>query len=466
MFDKQHTLAGTFSLSGSGLHTGAETTLTVKPAGEGHGFVFRRVDLPGMPEIPANLDHVADTQRSTTIAAGDAKVQTIEHLLSALTALGVDNALIEINGPEMPILDGSAGPYVEAIHEVGLLEQKAPREYLVIDEPIHYHDAENNIDLAALQYDGFRATVMVDYNSKVLGIQHATLASLADYVEGFAHSRTFCFFHELEPLLNAGLIKGGTLDNAIVIVDNPVQEPEMEKLRALFGRTDIQVAKEGILSNVALRYPNEPARHKLMDLIGDLALLGRPLKAQIIAAKPGHAANVNFARHIKMQLRQRRIIHRYQQQAQPTQAVVFDINAIQRILPHRYPFLLVDRIVSFDETQITGIKNVTVNEPFFDGHFPGNPVMPGVLQIEAMAQVGGILLLNILEKPEEYWAYLVSVDKARFKKPVVPGDQLVLKMEFVSLKRGICKMIGKAFVDGTVVSEAELISSLVKKQHA
>lgn len=463
MYEKQHTLKQEITLEGVGLHTGTPCTLTLKPAAENSGFVFRRTDLPGNPEVKASLENVVDLQRSTTVQAGDAKVITVEHCLAALTGMQVDNCLIELTGPEPPAMDGSSLQFVEAIKKAGLQEQSLDREFYVIDEPIHYYDSNKKIDLAALQFDDFRMTVMVDYDSQLLGIQHATMVQLEDFEKEIAPNRTFCFLHELQYLYKEGLIKGGSLDNSLVFVEKAVPTAELTALKEMIDVELNGEVKPGVLGNRQLRFENEPARHKLLDLLGDLSLLGNPLKAQIVAMRPGHASNIGFARKIQEQLKKQKLIKRYQKGDNAKSNVVFDINAIQRILPHRYPFLLVDRITEFTDNSITGIKNVTINEPFFVGHFEGGPIMPGVLQVEAMGQVGGILLLNIVDQPEDYWVYFLAIDKVRFKKPVIPGDQLVFKLELLSLKRGICKMQGQAFVDGQLTSEAELVASLVKK---
>jgi UDP-3-O-[3-hydroxymyristoyl] N-acetylglucosamine deacetylase/3-hydroxyacyl-[acyl-carrier-protein] dehydratase len=463
MYIKQHTIQHEFTLSGQGLHTGLPSTITIKPAPENHGIVFKRVDAQGQPIIPADLDHVRELERSTTIAHDDkVKVHTIEHVMAALMGMQIDNALIEIDGPECPILDGSCKVYTDYLKKVGSLEQMANKEFYVIDEPIHYQNNERNIDLAALPFNDFRVTVMVDYNSRVLGIQHATMVQFEDFETEIGPARTFCFFHELEYLVKQGLIKGGSTDNAIVIVDREVGEAELEPIAKLFNKPNVHVLKAGILNNVELRFSNEPARHKLLDLIGDLALIGSPIKGQILAARPGHSSNIAFGRLIKKMINQKKTIRKYQ--AAEGQNYVFDINAIQKLLPHRYPFLLVDRILYMDKTVVEGIKNVTINEPFFLGHFEGNPIMPGVLQLEAMAQVGGILAMNSIENPESVWAYIVGIDNARFKKPVIPGDQIRFRLELISLRRSICKMFGRAFVGDTQVAEAELTASFVPKR--
>ncbi|MEM6265397.1 MAG: bifunctional UDP-3-O-[3-hydroxymyristoyl] N-acetylglucosamine deacetylase/3-hydroxyacyl-ACP dehydratase [Bacteroidota bacterium] len=460
MNQKQHTLKDKISVSGVGLHTGASVNMTFHPAPEGHGFVFKRTDLENQPLVRADVENVVDTSRGTTIEENGARVHTVEHTLAALVGHQLDNVLIELDGPEPPIMDGSSKHFNEALQQVGLQEQKSDREYFVIESPIHYTEEERNVELAALPGNDFHATVMIDYNSVALKAQHASMHKIEDFPHKFADSRTFCFLHEIEALAQAGLIKGGTLDNAIVLVDRQINDEEMDRLAKLFNRPQMKVEK-GILNNVGLRYENEPARHKLLDLIGDLALIGMPIKGHIMAARPGHKANVELAKKIKAEIRQKRLTSKYQKVQK--QGVVFDINAIQQILPHRYPFLLVDKIVEFTESSITGIKNVTINEPFFQGHFPGNPIMPGVLQLEAMAQVGGILLLNTVEDPQAVWVYFLAIDNARFKKPVIPGDTISFQLEMTALKRGICKMKGKAYVGDTLVSSADLVASLVPK---
>jgi UDP-3-O-[3-hydroxymyristoyl] N-acetylglucosamine deacetylase / 3-hydroxyacyl-[acyl-carrier-protein] dehydratase len=464
MYEKQHTIQQPVSVTGVGLHTGKPVTMTFNPAPENHGYVFRRIDLPNSPTVAADVDLVVDTQRGTTIEQNGARVHTVEHTLAALAGLQIDNCLIDLDGPEPPIMDGSSVVFIEALLRAGLVEQQADREYFVVDSPIHYYENDRQVDLAALPMDDFRVTVMIDYNSPVLGSQHATLLNIEHFAEEFANSRTFCFLHELEALANAGLIKGGDINNAIVVVDREVTPAELERLATLFEKPNIEVAEEGILNNIDLRHRNEPARHKLLDLIGDLALIGAPLKGQILAARPGHKANVEFAKKIKSLLKQKKIQKKYQQNQ--TDGVIFDINAIQKILPHRYPFLLVDKITAFSENAIEGVKNVTMNEPYFQGHFPGNPVMPGVLQLEAMAQVGGILLLNKVENPEDVWVYFLAINNARFRKMVIPGDVITFKLQLDSLKRNICKMNGKGYVDGKVVCEAEMIAGLVDKNKA
>lgn len=465
MYEKQHTIKQQVSVSGVGLHTGKPVKMTFNPAPENHGYVFRRTDLPDSPSVAADCDNVVDTQRGTTIEQNGARVHTVEHTLAALAGLQIDNCLIDLDGPEPPIMDGSSYLFIEALESAGLIEQEADREFFVVDQPIHYYENDRQVDLAVLPMDDFRVTVMIDYNSPVLGSQHATLLNIENFAKEFADSRTFVFLHELEQLASAGLIKGGDINNAIVVVDREVTAPELERLATIFEKPNIEVAEEGILNNIELRHRNEPARHKLLDLIGDLALIGAPIKGQVLAARPGHKANVELAKKIKSLIKQKKIQKKYQQGTQ-AEGVIFDINAIAKILPHRYPFLLVDKITEFSENEITGVKNVTMNEPFFQGHFPGNPIMPGVLQLEAMAQVGGILLLNKVDNPEDVWVYFLAINNARFRKMVIPGDILTFKLELESLKRNICKMSGKGYVDGKVVCEADLIAALVDKNKA
>ena len=462
-FQKQHTLKEAISFEGAGLHTGELSRVVVQPAPENTGIVFVREDFSPSVEIPAQVDYVVDLMRSTTLGMGEVRIHTVEHLLAALVGMGVSNAHISVWGPEVPILDGSAKPFVEAIERVGLQPQKAEQQYYVIEEPVHYQDKQRGVDIAALPFEGFRATVMVDYNSQVLGMQLATLVRWEDFPTEVAPARTFCLLYELEELHHRGLIKGGTLDNAIVIVDRHYTQEELQRIGGLFGYPDVEMVPEGVLNNTPLRFENEPARHKLMDLIGDLALLGAPLKGQIIAMRTGHAANIAFLRTLHKLIQKKKIIQRFQR-TPTSQNVVFDIHAIRRILPHRYPFLLVDKITHFSQDSIVGIKNVTINEPFFVGHFEDNPIMPGVLILEAMAQVGGILFLNIVENPQDYWVYFLAIDNARFKRPVIPGDQLVFKLDLLQIRRGICKMTGKAYVEDKLVCEADLTASLVPKK--
>ena len=462
MQTKQHTIKEAVTVSGIGLHTGEMAKMTFKPAKPNHGIKFQRVDLEGQPIVEADVDNVVDLSRGTTIEKNGARVNTVEHTLAALVGLEIDNVLIELEGPEPPIMDGSSIEFVKALQTAGLEEQNLMRNFFEVPEGVFYKDAERNVEIAALPLDDYRVTVMVDYNSPVLGSQHASLNDITHFNKDFASSRTFCFLHELQMLRKSNLIKGGSLNNAIVVVDQVVEQEELDELAKLFGKPKIEVKKEGILNNVELRHYNEPARHKLLDLVGDLALAGRPIKAQILAARPGHAANVAFAKRLKrlMQKSSNSNIPYYD----PRMPAVLDINQITQVLPHRYPFQLVDKIIALDESSVIGVKNVTMNEPFFQGHFPKNPVMPGVLQVEAMAQTGGILLLNTVDKPEDYWTYFVGIESCRFRKLVLPGDTIVMRCELLApIRRGIAKMKGQAYVGDKLVCEATLSASLVKK---
>jgi len=390
------------------LHTGVQTRMTFLPAKPNHGIKFQRTDLPGSPIIDADCDNVVDVSRGTTIEQSGARVSTIEHSLAALVGLEIDNVLIQLDGPEAPIMDGSSMPFVQALHDAGAEEQNALRDFFEVQDSIFYRDASRNVEIAALPLDDYRVTVMVDYNSPVLGSQHASITNIRQFEKEIASCRTFCFLHELEMLYKNNLIKGGDLNNAIVIVDRIVQQDELEHIARMLNKPRVEVKKEGILNNIELRYNNEPARHKLLDVLGDLALAGFPLKAQILAARPGHAANVAFAKKLKkaMQESSKKGIPRYN----PSLPPVMDIKQISNILPHRYPFLLIDKIIYLDQETVSGVKNVTMNEPFFQGHFPGNPVMPGLLQVEAMAQIGGILVMNTVPDPENYWTIFLGID--------------------------------------------------------
>lgn len=461
---KQTTLKAPVTVVGVGLHTGSQVTMTFKPAPENHGYKFQRIDIEGSPIIDADVDNVTDISRGTTITQNGASVSTVEHTLAALAGLEIDNVLIELNGPEAPIMDGSSMPFIEEIEKIGIVQQEADREYFVIPNNIYYEEAERHVEMTAMPYiDDYRVTVMVDYNSPVLGSQHASLSSISEFKAEIASCRTFCFLHELEMLLKHNLIKGGDLNNAIVVVDKVVDDEELEHLAKLFNREKIAVAREGILNNIELRYQNEPARHKLLDVVGDLALVGMPLKGHIMAARPGHAANVAFAKKIKALIKKEKAkknIPTYNPSATP----VYDINGIMNILPHRPPFLLIDKITELTQKHVVGIKNVTMNEDFFRGHFPGNPVMPGVLQVEAMAQTGGILVLNTVPDPENYWTYFMKIENARFKDKVLPGDTIIFRCDLIApIRRGICQMRGTAFVGEKIVMEAELMAQIVRK---
>jgi UDP-3-O-[3-hydroxymyristoyl] N-acetylglucosamine deacetylase/3-hydroxyacyl-[acyl-carrier-protein] dehydratase len=464
MSEKQRTLAGEISLNGKGLHTGVNVKITFKPAPANHGYKFCRVDLPGMPVIDALAEHVADTSRGTTLVQNEASVATIEHVLASFYGLGVDNALIEIDGPEAPIMGGSALKFVEAIKEAGITELKEDRNYFVVKQKITYSDEEHGVDLIIYPDDHLSINVLIDYNSKILGNQYAILDTIDDFEKNICSSRTFVFFHELEPLNNMGLIKGGDLDNAVVILEKEVEQAEIDRIARLFNRPGINKHTAGILNNTELIFPNEPARHKLLDLMGDLALVGHPVKGKVVATRPGHHANTRLSKMIRQEMKKslsKRNIPVYD----PTQPPVYTLEEIKKRLPHRAPFLLVDKIISLDETTVVGIKNVTFNESFFQGHFPDEPVMPGVLLVEALAQSGGILILSGLEDPEKYSTYFLKIDKLKFKHKVVPGDTVILKMELAEpMRRGIVTMFGQAFVGNNLVVEGEMTAQVIKNK--
>lgn len=467
MLELQRTISQPMTISGVGLHTGTFCTMTFKPAPENYGIRFIRIDMGGKPEISATADNVVDVSRGTTLGIGEAKVYTVEHVLAAIVGLQIDNIIIELDGIEPPIGDGSAMPYVEPLLKAGFQQQEAPKDYLIIDQTVMYHNEEKQIDIVALPLDSYRVTVMVDYQNPALGSQHTGMFDLEkEFVNDFAPARTFCFLSEIEQLVNAGLIKGGDIDNAIVIVDRNPSQPELDTLSEKLGiQNKLTLGENGILNNVKVRFKNEPVRHKLLDLLGDLALIGAPIKAQILAARPGHRANVEFAKMVRKLYQQKKLVKKYQ--FVKTEGVVFDINAIQRILPHRYPFLLVDKIIHLElDKKVIGVKSVTVNEPFFAGHFPGQPIMPGVLIIEAMAQTGGVLLLNAFLNPAEKLVYFMQINNAKFRKPVVPGDQLVLEIELTSKKSKVVMMSGKAFVNETLVAEADFMAGVVDREQS
>jgi UDP-3-O-[3-hydroxymyristoyl] N-acetylglucosamine deacetylase/3-hydroxyacyl-[acyl-carrier-protein] dehydratase len=461
----QHTLASEARISGVGIHTGQEVEMTLKPADPNTGVVFKRVDLPGSPTVKADVDNVVDTTRSTTIEANGARVSTIEHVMAALVGNMVDNVLIEINGAEVPILDGSAMPFVEIIRQAGVKQQEAAKIYYTLQHNISFVDEEKKVEMVALPLQEFRINTLIDFNSPVLGTQHAAIRHISEFDEQIAPCRTFCFFHELEYLLHNNLIKGGDINNAIVVVDKAVSEEQVQRIAKVFKKEDVKVSEAGILNNLDLRFPNEPARHKLLDVIGDLALVGFPFKAHIIANRPGHSSNIEFARKIKEHIKK----HKNKQQMpvyDASKPPVYDVHGIERKLPHRYPFLLIDKVIELNEKFVVAVKNVTYNEPYFQGHFPGNCVMPGVLQVEALAQTGGIL--TIPEDPDhDYDTYFLKIDNCKFKQKVVPGDTLILKMELLNpVRRGICEMKGTIFVADKIVAEADMVAQIVKKPKA
>ncbi|TRZ81987.1 MAG: bifunctional UDP-3-O-[3-hydroxymyristoyl] N-acetylglucosamine deacetylase/3-hydroxyacyl-ACP dehydratase [Sediminibacterium sp.] len=460
--DKQHTIEKNISISGTGLHTGVLVEMTLNPANPGFGYQFQRTDLPNQPIIKADCDLVTDTSRGTTLQVGDAKISTVEHILAALVGLGVDNCLIQVNGPEIPIIDGSSSPFIEIIEKAGVIEQDAAKAWYSIDENIFHYDDEKRVEMVALPALDYQITTLIDFNSPVLGTQHAALKTIKEFKSEIAPCRTFCFLHELEALLKNDLIKGGDINNAIVVVDQPVSEQEMSRLAKVFKRDKIEVKSEGYLNNLELRFPNEPARHKLLDVIGDLALIGYPIKARIIANRPGHNSNVEFAKKIKQYIKKNKHVKDVPVY-DPTATPVFALEQIEKTLPHRHPFLFVDKIIELTDTVIVGVKNVTFNEWFFPGHFPGNPVMPGVLQIEALAQTGGILCINAMPKGE-YDTYFLKIDNCKFKQMVKPGDTMLLKMELTSpIRRGICEMRGTVYVGGKVATEADLVAQVIKR---
>lgn len=463
MTEKQRTLKESIVFNGVGLHTGEAITMEICPAADNHGYKFQRVDLENQPVIKADVDYVVATDRGTTLEQHGARVYTTEHVLAALYACQVDNALIKINGPEIPIMDGSAILFVNEIERVGFEDQTSDRDYFELNENIPWEDLEKGIEFLAIPDVNYRLTVMVDYNSPVLGTQHASMYQLADFKKEIAKCRTFVFLRELEYLASNNLIKGGDLDNAIVLVDRPeVAQEELDRLAKLLGKDKLQVSIDGIgvLNSTKLQYENEPARHKLLDIVGDLALVGKPIKAHILAARPGHSGNVRFAKVLKEQIKKQQSQGRH---FDLTKDPVYDINDIERILPHRYPFLMVDKIIEIQENSILGVKNITMNEPQFTGHFPGNPVFPGVLQIEAMAQVGGIFALTKVEDPHLYSTYFMKIDNVRFKQKVMPGDTVVFELVLTSpIRRGLVEMSGKAFVNGKVVSEASMLAQIIK----
>ncbi|MDD2562791.1 MAG: bifunctional UDP-3-O-[3-hydroxymyristoyl] N-acetylglucosamine deacetylase/3-hydroxyacyl-ACP dehydratase [Salinivirgaceae bacterium] len=462
MTKKQTTLKNSFTLEGAGLHTGTVCKVCVQPAPENYGYKFVLMDIEGQPELPALADFVTNTERGTTLQRGENKMMTMEHLLAALYGMQVDNARIEITGPEVPILDGSSLPWVTAINKAGIEEQSANIEYYYVNETIEYTVPEKGIEIRIEPADEFSIDVMIDYNSKVLGNQYARLTSFEKFETEIAPCRTFVFLHELEMLHKNNLIKGGDWDNAIVIVEHAVSNDQIQHLASLFNKPVIEVKPEGILNNLELRFHNEPARHKLLDVIGDLALVGRQIKGKVTAVCPGHMSNTAMAKIVRKKIKDLKNSPQ-PPKFDPLKEPIYDINRIKQTLPHRPPFLLVDKIVDISDTHVVGVKNITMNEPFFVGHFPDEPVMPGVLQIEAMAQAGGILALSTVPDPETYTTYFLKIDGVKFKKKVVPGDTLVFHLVLDEpIRRGIVVMTGHAFVGNTLVMEAHMTAQIVK----
>jgi len=462
MSDKQRTIKQAVSVSGIGLHTGKKVTLTFQPAPENHWYKFQRVDVEGQPIIEADADLVVDTSRGTTLEKHGVRVHTTEHVLAALVGLGIDNCLIQVDNAEMPIMDGSSIKFIEALEAAEIVEQEADRDYFELKENLTYEDPVKNVEMLAVPQDSYRLTVMVDYNSDILGTQHASIYKVEEFKEEIARCRTFVFLHELEALLQHNLIKGGDLDNAIVLVDKELPQEKIDHLKKVFNRENVEVKGRGVLNNTKLHYYNEPARHKLLDIVGDLALVGKPMKIHVLAARPGHAGNVAFAKKIKEVIRKEKAEKDFPK-VDLSATPVYNVMEIMRILPHRQPFLLIDKIMDIGPEHVVGVKNVTMNEEFFKGHFPGEPVMPGVLLVEAMAQCGGILVLTGVPDPENYLTYFMKIDGVKFKQKVIPGDTVVFSLKLLTpIRRGICHMKGTAYVNNKPVMEAEMMAQITK----
>jgi len=461
---KQHTIKKAVTINGIGLHSGKEVKLTFHPAPVNHGYKFQRIDLADKPVIRADVSQVVSTNRGTTLQKGEVEISTVEHVLAALYGLSIDNVLIEIDASEAPIMDGSSADFVKILKNTGLEIQEAQRDFFEVTEPISFKDDTTGTELMVLPAEQFQVTTLIDFNSKILGQQYASLLNIEDFATEIAPCRTFVFLHELDHLISQDLIKGGDLDNAIVIVDRLMNQEELDELAKKFNRPSIKIEKEGILNTVELNFENEPARHKLLDVVGDIALIGKPIKGKIVATKPGHKANVEFAKILKKHYNEQRKL-KGKPKYDPDKEPLFDVNKIAEWLPHRYPFLLVDKIIEMSDTHVVGVKNITFNEYFFQGHFPGNPIFPGVLQMEALAQTGGILALSMHDNPGNWDTYFLKIDNAKFKHKVVPGDTLILKMELTApIRRGIIQMYGTAYVGNKIVSEGELTAQIVERR--
>lgn len=463
MSDKQRTIGAAISVSGIGLHTGKPVSMTCKPAPVGHGIVFVRTDLPGSPPIPALVDHVIEIARGTVLGIGSARIHTVEHVLAAVAGLRIDNLIIELTDEEPPAMDGSAYPFIEAMRKAEVVEQEADRLYLELEKTLTYHDGKNAIDIVMVPSAEFRITYMIDYPNTLLGTQYTSMYSICEFVEEFSKARTFCLLSEMQTLKERGLIKGGSLENAVVFVDQELDEDKYAELKSAFGFSGELKHSGPVLGDIALRYPNEPVRHKTLDLVGDLVLVGAPLKVHVLAARAGHASHVEVAKMLRRVLEAQKVARKFG--GKSGQGYVFDSEAIEKLLPHKYPMLLVDRVLELVPSErVVGIKNVTRNEPFFNGHFPGHPVMPGVLIVEAMGQTGGVLLLNSVENPETKVVYFTGLENVKFRKPVTPGDQIRFTVEMLLFRRGICKMKGTAHVDDTLVAEAEMTAAVIDRQ--
>ena len=462
MMEKQKTISKPVSVSGTGLHTGQNVTLTYKPAPVNFGYKFKRVDIENAPLVPADADLVCDTSRGTSLEYKGVKIGTVEHVLAAVFGLGLDNILIEMDSSESPIMDGSSKLFVDALLSAGIVDQEEDKEYIDITNNITYVNAEKKVEMVIIPSREFKVSVLIDYELKVLNTQFASLYKLEEFQTEIAPCRTFVFLHELEYLLNNNLIKGGDYNNAIVFVNRVISKDELERLASLFKKPSVEVLEEGILNNLELYFKNEPARHKLLDVIGDLALVGKRFRGHFIVSRPGHSSNVEFAKLIKKQIKHE-ILKKEVPQFDLNKPPLYDINQIKEILPHRHPFLLIDKIIEMSDKHVVGLKNVTMNEDFFVGHFPNEPVMPGVLQIEAMAQTGGIMALSSVSDPKNYATYFLKIDNVRFRNKVVPGDTLIFKLDLLSpIRRGLCHMKGIAYVGTKIVMEAEMLAQIVK----